>query len=335
MNRLRHKIFLALHLCCTVALAQLPGNGAWLSCIGDEVPLSRLSLPGAHDAATGEGLRFAAGFGKTQSLGVSQLWDCGVRAFDLRPALSDGKLHIYHGPVKTNISFDEALGILCAKLEQQPQEFAIVLLRNEGKACAEWGTAIGEAIAALGDKAALFSPAMCVGDVRGKVLFLSRDAYTGTDRGGLITGWNHSVDGSCNAAIHPCTGGSAAPLCQQDFYNASGDGVQEKKCEAVMHGLSIAGNAPIGTWVINFLSAYRTTWLGCTPFATTTGYKRNAQVVNTLVAEHLEQAGKAPTGILFMDYAGVDEAPGGIWHWGEFNTAGSRLVQLIIEQNFR
>ena len=164
---------------------------------------------------------------------------------------------------------------------------------------------------------------------------ISREAYTGTGRGGLVTGWGHSVEGSCNAAIRPCTGGSAAPLCQQDFYDASGDGAQEKKCQAVMNCLSIAGNAPTGTWVINFLSAYRTTWLGCTPFATTAGYKRNAQVVNTFVAEHLEQAGKAPTGILFMDYAGVDEAPGGIWHWGEFKTSGSRLVQLIIEQNFR
>ena len=334
---MRRSLVLLLLLSCSLyASAQGIDPSCWLSSLKDDTPVSSLSIPGTHDAATGEGLRFAAGFGKTQTLGLSEQWNCGVRAFDLRPAFSNGELHIYHGPIKTNISFDEALELICGKLEQYPCEFAIVLLRNEGRRCEGWSSAIGEAIAGLGDRAAFFSPDICIGDVRGKVLFLSRDIYSGSDHGAYITGWNHSEKGTSEARIISCKDGCSASLNVQDYYNVSDNGGEEKKRNAVVSFLDVASSAAKGVWTMNFLSGYSTTWLGCTPFATSAGYKRNAEHVNSLVIDTLSvRKNDMPTGILFIDYAGVDEATGGIWHWGEFSVMGHSLVKHIIEQNFR
>lgn len=63
--------------------------------MGDSVALCSMSIPGAHDAATGEGMLSLPGFGVTQTLGLQELWMCGVRAFDLRPAVRDTLLYIY------------------------------------------------------------------------------------------------------------------------------------------------------------------------------------------------------------------------------------------------
>ena len=66
--------------------AQDAGLERWMMEIDDRVAVSSLSIPGAHDAATGEGLHSLPGFGVTQSLDIKGLWESGVRAFDLRPA---------------------------------------------------------------------------------------------------------------------------------------------------------------------------------------------------------------------------------------------------------
>ena len=48
-------------------------NGAWMSGLDDATPFARLSIPGTHDAVTGDGTAFS--IGRTQSLGLSAQWD--------------------------------------------------------------------------------------------------------------------------------------------------------------------------------------------------------------------------------------------------------------------
>ena len=91
-----------------MTIAQDFGRHNWMQHLDDSRTIASLSIPGAHDAATGEGVHMVAGFGKTQELSLAALWDCGVRAFDLRPAVNGEELHIYHGPIRTKISFGKA-----------------------------------------------------------------------------------------------------------------------------------------------------------------------------------------------------------------------------------
>ena len=307
--------------------------------LDDSHTVASLSIPGAHDAATGEGVHMVAGFGKTQELSLTALWDCGVRAFDLRPAVNGEELHIYHGPIRTKISFGKALEILCNKLAEHPTEFAVVLLReeNDSENSAEralWPQAVGKAIENIGDRAAIFSPAMSVRDARGKIIFLSRNVYTGNNRGAIIKGWNHSLQGTTDAVITSLANGATARLQMQDYYAPTDKEKQKAKEEAVLQCLQRAASAPADVWTINFLSGYCNRWLGFTPFATTSGYKRNAERIHPIVINSLTTKTQ-PTGIMMLDFAVCDKTGGGIWHWGCFKTLGAWLVDKIIGQNFK
>ena len=320
-------------------MAQELDGRRWMAGIDDTRTVASLSIPGAHDAATGEGLIMTPGLGKTQELTLAGLWDCGVRAFDLRPAVKDGELHIYHSLIRTKASFSEALDIICDKLKEHPTEFAIVLLREEsdsenGTERAQWPTTIGKIINSLGERAAIFSPAMSVGDARGKIIFISRSNYTGCNRGALATGWNHSQQGSLNGRITSYTDGATARLQVQDYYAPTDDAKQRAKESIALQFLDHAAGAPDDVWTINFLSGYCNRWLGVTPFATTSGYKRNAEDIHLVFVDTLS-AKPQPTGIVMMDFAGCDSVRGGIWHWGTFETMGAELVKKIIKQNFR
>ena len=332
-------LYAILLLCCTLAAAQRIDGRDWMSQLDDAHTVASLSIPGAHDAATGEGMIMVAGFGKTQELTLDELWNSGVRAFDLRPAVKGKELHIYHGPIRTKASFQEALEALCNKLEEHPSEFAVVLLREESDSentteRALWPSVVGKAIEAIGDKAALFSAAMSVGDARGKIIFLSRNTYTGCNKGAKISGWSHSPEGNTNVRISSYANGATARLMVQDYYAPTDKDKQQTKERAVLHYLQLAAEAPADVWTINFASGYRNCWLGFTPFATTSGYKRNAQAINPIIIEALD-AKPHPTGIMMLDFAGCDKTSGGIWHWSNFGTLGAEVVDKIIRQNFK
>lgn len=336
-NRLIH-IILLLTLALQVR-AQEVDRCNWMQRLDDSCLVASLSIPGAHDAATGEGVHMVAGFGKTQERSLAALWDCGVRAFDLRPAVKGEELHIYHGPIRTKMSFGKALEILCYKLAEHPTEFAIVLMREEGDSensaeRALWPSAVGKAIENIGNKAAVFSPEMKVGDARGKIIFISRNAYTGCNRGATIKGWSHSPLGTTDAVMTSLTDNATARLQMQDYYAPTDKEKQKAKEEAVLQCLQRTASAPTDVWTINFLSGYSNRWLGFTPFATTSGYKRNAERIHPIVIDSLT-AKPQPTGIMMLDFAGCDKTGGGIWHWGCFETLGAELVDKIIGQNFK
>ncbi|MBR5814119.1 MAG: hypothetical protein IKY37_06660 [Bacteroidaceae bacterium] len=333
-------IYILLLFCSPLlAVAQRFDGSNWMSRLDDERTVASLSIPGAHDAAIGEGLPLVAGLGKTQQLTLAEQWECGVRAFDLRPAVNGKALHIYHGPAKTRISFNEALATICSKLERNPTEFAIVLLREESDSensaeRALWPQAVGKAIENIGDKAAIFSPAMKVGNARGKIIFISRNAYTGCNRGAIIKGWSHSPNGTANGEMVSCSNGKTAKLMLHDYYAPTNKDKLQVKKNSALRFLSLAAHAPNDVWTINSISGYCNRWLGITPFATTAGYKRNAVALHPAVIKHLENNNGA-TGIIMMDFAGCDKVRGSMWHWGSFETMGAELVKKIIEQNFR
>ena len=334
-----------LHLFCLLfifslclSFAQSVNYEQWMAELDDAKPVSSLSIPGAHDAATGEGLCSLPGFGVTQSLDLTELWECGVRAFDLRPAVKDTLLYIYHGKLRTKVSFAEALDVISAQLDRHPSEFAIVLLREESDSENEkehslWSPLVGGIIRDMGEKAAVFSPDMKLGDVRGKVLFLTRSSYSGAERGARITGWCHSKDGCTNARILPYANGSEARLQVQDYYAPTDAEKRGYKLDVVRRFFSLSTDAKENVWTINFLSGYSTTWLGCTSLATTSGYKRNAAWLHAEVLDCLEDK-RQPLGIVFMDYAGVDKVCGGLLHWASFKVRGGELVNKIIDCNF-
>lgn len=221
-------------------------DSEWMAAHGDSVKLCDMAIPGAHDAATGHGFvgfrgLFVGPFARTQTLSLSELWDAGVRAFDLRPAVKDGILPIYHGSERTKLNFREALEVIAQKLREHPSEMAVILLRQELPG-GDWAGLIAQAIKESGLELMSFSESMTLGDARGKVLVLSRDdvAHCGVVR---IHSWRH------DSVVSVLTN-NGVNITVQDLYNCTNPGALERKKAMFEEANSADG------WVINYLSGY-------------------------------------------------------------------------------
>lgn len=309
------------------------GNENWMSRLDDVAYVHQVSIPGSHDAGTGNGTALDA-FARTQDLTIEEQFDAGVRAFDLRPSVKDGALQIYHGSIRTKISFAQALSALCSRLDDNPTEFVIVIMRHEDdhesdSERQQWNTLIRQTLNdnRYAERFIEFHEALTVGEARGKILILSRDRYADRPVGGFIDGWTHSADLS-DQSRPSITGGNAsdpARLYVQDFYEVRDEMDLKLSSLLTLLDLSTAFNKTVfHTWVINHTSGYCNTGI-----ASRNAYRANAVSTNTAVADYLSgRSQTGPTGMVMMDFAGVDLS-------GDHEVNGRKLIDAIVDNNFR
>jgi len=319
-------------------------NSAWMGSIPDNTFLSQLSIPGSHDAGTGHGVNnvyvvvSGSTYAKTQDKTLTEQWNSGIRAFDLRPAVDGSSLRIYHGIVSTNLYMDNALSTLCGLLDSHPTETCIVIMRHESEADdnnSGWGTKMKDLLNSNPTKshAMNFNPEAKLGDVRGKLIILSRDTYDTNPVGGYVTGWGFSADFNNQRGGQIKGIGTQGPLYIQDYYDVSASGAPATKTASIQRMLqfSTSENTNPALWVINQTSGYSKTssvsFLGTTygPFSTSDGYRDNAQTQNPVVINYLSSH-PGPTGIILMDYAAEDQSSG-------YNVKGQALTNALIANN--
>ncbi len=327
-------LFAALSALCSLSMSAED----WAARIDGNVYLNQLSVPGTHDCATGHGFTgFMGGIAgpssaTTQSLTISAQWECGVRAFDLRPAVQSGKLEIYHGVCQTKLGFTTALTTLCDLLDAHPTEFALVLMRHEtdgDSSNSSWADKVTEELSngRISEHIVAYSPTLTLDDVRGKIVILSRDKFTSATTG-FISGWSHSSDFASQKNATASSEMDSGRLYVQDFYECTGSGDDNVKREAVatMYDFSSTlcdPSSPTDIWVINHTSGY-------TKSASSDGNRDLAAKANAALIECLEDESRkaGPTGIVLMDFAGVDTS-------GKYDVKGLTLVNAIIDNNFR
>lgn len=314
------------------------GNN-WMGALDDDMYVSQVSLPGTHDAATGDGTTFS--LGKTQSLSLQEQWDMGIRVFDLRPGYKKvrqgwfkytNQLHIYHGIVETKTSWDEAIDCLTANLAANPEEFAIVIMRFENDSPfynnrSTWNSLMSSY---LNNELASaykvdFRPDLQVKDVRGKLLILSRDSYADTPiTGGFISGWSHSETGSTSGSIWGKSN-STATLNIQDYYSVTNT---DQKWNSICNFMDWAGKAAVSTWSINHTSGYT----GSSSSNAT--YCKNAANNNPAAYRYIINKDRTDgsIGIVVMDHVGNRTVKSGTT---TYTVYGDLLPQAIIDNNFR
>ena len=309
----------------------------WISRLPDHLFVSQLSIPGTHDAATGNGVQLAM-FSQCQDVSVDKQWQSGIRAFDLRPIVKKDHLHINHGIAETDLRFDDALFLLRDSLKANPGEFVVIHMlyaNNYSDNKDTYVTMLGELLGRedLKDYLVDFRRDLTLGDVRGKMLILSREAYT--DRpiaGGFLQNWCGYVDWAAQTACYITGPGSGADnrskLYVQDFSNTKDDdGGITKKIDAVKKMLDFSTrhttkDKTAVTWVFNFASSYPGS------ISTANGYRGNAAETNAAIIEYLQTQPAGPTGVILMDYACVDES-------NSHKTRGQELTDTIIANNFK
>ncbi len=319
----------------------------WMGRLPDDAYVAVLSIPGAHDAATGEG--WAEGseelgnqFAKTQDLSIRDQWSVGVRMFDLRPCVYENYMNINHGIVPTSAHFEDVLCLLRDSLIANPSEFVLLHLLHETSGDQVenvYNTRLLEILNRddLKDYFAVFKNDLKVGDVRGKILLLSRDNYSTNPVGGIFKNWTGEANWSKQtqgviAGINSIT----AKLYMQDYSDTHNEGWVDTKIAAINRLLDFstkhktsATMASTIRWVINFASAYsQVVSLFGYEISTSDGYRDNATHSHKAILDYLASHDAGPTGIIMMDYAGVDST-------GEYEVKGAELVRAIIDNNFK
>ena len=317
----------------------------WMSRLPDDAFVAALSIPGAHDAATGYGFSgfigmFGNRYARTQDLDMSQQWTIGVRAFDLRPSVYKDYINIHHGIMPTKMRFDHALQLLCDSLKKNPSEFVIIHMLHAAdgdKVKDAYNTRIQQLLRQDRFRRFLmdYRPDLKVRDMRGKILILSRDYYSTTPIGGIFTGWTGSLNWQRQTAgtiIGPH--GSKGKLYVQDFSATHFANGVTLKVNAITQMLDSStrmnpSDAHNLVWVFNFASAYsKVETLFGRKISLSNGYRDNATHTHQAILDYLATHPAGPTGIILMDFAGTD-------HTNGYHTRGAELVQAIINNNFR
>lgn len=320
----------------------------WLGHIDDDRRVCRLSIPGTHDACTGYGFvsedSLAGNFiARTQELDISGQWAAGVRAFDLRPDVreeQDGDdtrrhLQIYHGAFATRQTFGGVFRVLRDSLKAHPTEFAVIIMQHERspkRNGEKWEAMVDYVLAANSDLLVDFRPDLTVGQMRGRILVLSRDTYRPTPRGGYVEGWRFDADADWTRPATIRGYVKEGTLAVQDFYNMTWEGGMPAKLGAIERLLKAANSAEVAEkqpdmWFVNHTSGfmYTTTEFSDTPVSTSDGYRANAAETNRFMCSRLK--GHCVAGLVMMDFAGVDRS-------ATYDVCGKQLVDAVIRSNF-
>ena len=322
------------------------GNN-WITPLDDNIYVSQISIPGTHDAATGDGTTFR--LGKTQELTLDQQFEIGIRAFDLRPAVRNNDLILCHGMVATTFAWDQVMERFKYYLSEHPGEFIIALIRHEDEYDnnnANWGSIMQGKLESLKAETnpktnesytADFKPDLTVGELRGKILFLCRDWTKYNNDGPVVggyTGWSHSPSGS-EVSIYSRTVKGTMNI--QDCYAPSEDGQSNifntsKFPEIKWTGIKTLLDKSmkfhtdptlINRWSVNHTSGY-VDWV-----STTDGYRKNAANNNIKLYNYINSTTWCgSTGIVLMDFVGAHTS-------GDHTVYGDLCPQAIIDNNYK
>lgn len=310
---------ISLSACEKYLIGDTPAPSGWLSAIPDDMMVCNISIPGSHDAATATfDMAIVRKFARTQVLTIADQLRHGVRAFDLRPAVVGGRLEICHGVFDTGVTFAETVNTMVRYLNMHPSEFIIVVVRHEEEADGnsdKWGRMMSDFIGGIPENRIMktFDPEMTAAQLRGRILFLSRDEYGDEQYGAYIKGWTSGTDLEKQKSA---TVGEGS-LWVQDYYDPDG---AEDKLDAIGKMLSaFSSNEERGIWCINHTSGYVPGVLNAPDYAA------NAENVNGKTAEWIE-ALSGSAGIIMMDFAGSD------WY-NNYSVSGDTLLTAVISHN--
>lgn len=308
----------------------------WITPLDGDIFVSQMSIPGSHDAGTGETMASAIGdiFAATQEKNLNSQWDMGVRAFDLRPAIYDAllgstnELWLYHGMTRVSISWATAMNTIKAKLADNPGEFAIVLFRHEDESAigkntntTDFDNFMTDYVNANKSWIVDWKPDLTIDEARGKIILISR--FHGSWEYGCFTGWGHGQEGAVTT-LNNANGTKSTTMYVQDYYNPSS---HEAKWSSIQSYLDISRTfhtdpAKVNSWMINHCSGYTGT-------SSSSTYRNNAAYQNPKLIEYLHSdTWEGSTGIILFDYTASSTS-------GSTAVYGDVAVQTVIDNNYK
>ena len=282
----------------------------WMNSLNDTIPMCKISIPGTHDSGSTKGGAML----ETQTSGIADQLNQGIRAFDIRLQSKGDKLGVFHSHAFQGIFWErEVLPVFIRFLKAHPSETLIVLLKKEGGKLADYSSLLSSSLKNPAN-ARYFVADFCQGltlkDCRGKILLFHRDYVMDDYPGATCVDWMDNA--TCLLKLRDKNGDEAYVLLEDEYQYESDRGA-EKKIEVCINNLDRVSQQPASShrWGITFVSA---TGL---PLGTPLVF---ANKVNKPVAKHLKESGKRNCGIVFIDFTD--------------RQGGRELVECIINSNF-
>lgn len=193
----------------------------WMQDIEDNRLVCKMSIPGTHDTAADSGNDWV----KTQDKNIEQQLNSGIRFFDIRLVHENGVLKLCHNTHTFNTTFDrDVLKTTVEFLKEHPSETVIMTIKRDNDWDHDGGTKYRGALqkALEGDRALTpymvksFRSDFTLGDLRGKMLIISRDGWIMTPSGN-IPSWPDNA--SFTSSIES-TNGRSTTLHVEDHYES-------------------------------------------------------------------------------------------------------------------
>ncbi len=298
-----------------------PSLSTWMSQVADVTPVRRMSIPGSHDSGAVCGHVFF----KVQDMDMAQQMKAGVRFFDVRlkaecapGVVADdatgeeaGRLGVYHSGQYMEQTWEaDVLPTMLKFLEEHPGELLIVLLKCEGGSREAFARLLGKSLAEVGAAAAKFAPDLTIGESRGRILFLLRDAVEGWPEAARCEGWADNATFRCT--LHSRSGETAAASVEDEYAYDGLPSARYKTLTTLRHIAAAAidrhslPEAPC--WYISYASCHA---------VPNNSPEQFADIVNPALQEALPTI-EGPLGIVLIDFCKSHEA----------------LVRQIVERNF-
>ena len=342
----------------------------WMGMVKDDTKVCKLSIPGTHDTMTGmgfyqPGLKYV--FNLTAISQVSTLEEqmaCGLRFFDIRPVVSIDTmatdpaekqiLRLSHGISEIDVTFEETIDQLQRYLKAHPTEFFIAKLQaDNGMENQNRWTELLNKVLSKAKYQGLFvenwRPDITVGEIRGKILWLSRYdlrplqplfhypvVYCDWPDEDPDIDENLNPEAQRNCAIYNMDDATLkAVLYKQDYYKTTTEKRMKNKQQTVIDMMHSAREATVSDnniWIVNHCSAYTE--------VSPRGYITNAANLHPLVIEDLLK-NEGTVGIMPMDMACHDYVHcvinGGTPYTSDylygFHPLSQSLTNLLIKSN--
>ena len=338
----------------------------WLDMVRDEVKVCKLSIPGTHDTMTGmgfyqPGLKFVFNMTAISQLSdLEEQMNSGLRFFDIRPVVSTDTiakkkiLRLTHGISELDVSFEQTIDWLQAYLKAHPSEFFIAKLQfDNGFEDQKDVYSLLSDVLHMSKYQGLFvenwRPDITVGEMRGKILWLSRydlrllnDLYHypivycdwPDEDPDIEEDLNPAAQRNC-AMYNMEDSTIKARLYKQDYYKTTTEKRMKNKQKTVidmMHSAREANATDENIWIVNHCSAYTE--------VSPRGYITNAANLHPLVVEDLQKY-EGTVGITPMDMACHDYVHciinGGMPYTSDylygFYPLSQSLTNLLIKSN--
>ena len=166
----------------TVDRTPVEGSADWMKHLPDDMPLSKVVLPGTHDSAT-KNVQLAY-ITRCQALSIGEQLEAGFRYLDIRLGASGEQFRMMHGftscttsgwPWAATLYLDDVLSDCYAFLAAHPSETIVFAVKQEygGETPEQFEALLSAYIAKNPDAWLLSDTIPTVGEARGKI-FLTR-----------------------------------------------------------------------------------------------------------------------------------------------------------------